>query len=88
MPSATDNLATKRPNEFFIAGNKTGLQGRLIEHIAQSLGPIFEHLALSVAMADLQVGQTIHAGLRGLRMERPARGYKEDKKDMTTLLAM
>ena len=59
---------------------ETDLQGQLIEHIAQSLGPAFDHLSLNVAMTDFQVGQTTDQtrAQRAGEEKIPARGGKED----------
>lgn len=51
-----------KPNnyeEFVILGNETGLQGRIVEHLGQSMGPIYKQLGLGISMADFQVGQSI-----------------------------
>lgn len=77
-----DNFTPSQPEEFFIVGNETGLQGRLIEHLAQSLGPIFGRLNLGVTLADFHVGQTIDEtrAQRSGKGKQPAGKPTEEKK--------
>lgn len=73
-----NNLTPYQPQEYFIVGNETGLQGRLIEHLAQSLGPMFDGLKLGVSLTDFQVGQTIdQAGAE--RAESASKGKQPEK---------
>ncbi|GFF95206.1 hypothetical protein IFM53868_07904 [Aspergillus udagawae] len=50
------------PREYHTIGNEGGLQGRYVQHVGTSLGPIFDELNLGVQMADYQVGVHIDTG--------------------------
>ncbi|GIJ87036.1 hypothetical protein Asppvi_005938 [Aspergillus pseudoviridinutans] len=52
----------RTPREYHITGNEGGLQGRYVQHVGTSLGPIFNALNLGVQMADYQVGVHIDTG--------------------------
>ena len=79
-----NNFTPSQPHEYFIVGNETGLQGRLIEHLAQSMGPMFDSLKLGISLADFHVGQTIDQTIaeraeKASKGKEPAKQHTEDE---------
>lgn len=81
-----NNFTPSQPQEYFIVGNETGLQGRLIEHLAQSMGPMLDRLKLGVSLADFHVGQTIDQTIAeraesASKEKEPAKQHTEDDEE-------
>ncbi|GIJ87038.1 hypothetical protein Asppvi_005940 [Aspergillus pseudoviridinutans] len=51
-----EGFTPRVPAESHVTGNENGLQGRYVQHVGKTLGPIFHELRLDLLMADYQVG--------------------------------
>ncbi|GAQ05000.1 hypothetical protein ALT_2321 [Aspergillus lentulus] len=51
-----EGFTPRVPAESHVTGNENGLQGRYVQNVGNTLGPIFDGLGLDLLMADYQVG--------------------------------
>lgn len=65
------------PTEFHFTGNEGGLQGRYVQHMGATLGPIFKELNLGVQMADYQAGVHVNTGSADKRKQATEPGMRQ-----------